>query len=187
MFYERKHLINMKKELAVFLAVLTALICAALLSVFEAASGMLNSGDGTIIAFVNAIIGYFGGKAVYKKLSKNIIVRDRVETEKAKKPEEVVASVQSKRAEPVVSKSNNSALGAIIAECNIPDTLIPRVIDLYMKDPNLLSSLHGGFSAEQLDEILAGLEDGQDVSFFMNKNLSVEQMRAIRDNLPSSK
>ena len=179
----------MKKELAIFLAVLSALICAALLSVLEAASGMLDGGGGTVIAFINAIVGYFAGKAVFKKLSNNIIGGDKVETETeiVNKPEEDVTPGQHNQAEPVVSKNNNAALGEIIAECNIPDTLIPRVVDLYKKDPNLLSSLHGGFSAEQLEEILAGLEDGQDVSYFMNEHLSVEQMRAIRANLPSSK
>lgn len=178
----------MKKELAAFLAVLSALLCVAILSGLEAASGMLDSGGGTVITFINAVIGYFGGKALYKKLRDNSIDSSHGETknDKTENQIEVKAPDRSQQAKPVIQQYDNSTLGRIIAECNIPESLIPRVIDLYVKDPKLLSSLHGGFSTEQLDEILAGLENGQDVSFFMNENLSAEQMRAIRDNLPPS-
>lgn len=178
----------MKKELAVLIAVISALIGVALLSGLEAAAGMLDGDGGTIIPFINAVIGYFGGRALYKKLLNRNGEGAKEETEEdtTSNQAEVVNSEQSQQTGPAIHKYDNSALGEIIAECNIPESMIPRVIGLYMKDPKLLSSLHGGFSAEQLGEILTGLENGQDVSFFMNENLSAEQMRAIRENLPSS-
>lgn len=178
----------MKKGLAVFLGVLSALLCIALLSCLEAAIGLFNGGGGTVVAFINAAVAYFGGEALYKvfRNKKTDGEKEDAAEVNAKSPVEADSSAQSKQAEPQVPIVENSTLGTIIAECNIPDTLIPRVIELYQKDPGIISCLDGGFSEEQFNEIITGLENGQNVSFFMNENLSAEQMRAIRENLPTS-
>ena len=176
----------MNKGLAVFLAVLSALISVALLSGLEAAIGLFDGGAGSIIAFINAAIGYFGGKALYKVFlnDKKENKEQEIEEDNTKNQFETESSPQPSQKESETSIIDNSTLGAIIAECNIPEALIPRVLDLYKKDPRLLSSLHGAFSKEQLDEILTCLEHGQDASFLMNEKLTAEQMRAIRENLP---
>lgn len=177
----------MKKGLAVFLAIISALLGIALLSSLEAAIGLFNGGGGTIVAFINAAIAYYGGKALYKVFlnKKTESKKEETATGNTMSPIEADSVAQSQVATPQAPTTENSTLGTIIAESNIPETLIPRVIELYKKDPNLISCLREGFSEEQFNEIITGLENGQDVSFFMNEKLSAEQMRAIRENLPT--
>lgn len=71
-------------------------------------------------------------------------------------------------------------LAELIAERNLNPETIGRVMRLFSSGQDVLSYLRKDYNDAQLQEILTGLEDGCDVSFYDNTKLSPSQMKAIR-------
>lgn len=79
-----------------------------------------------------------------------------------------------------MSDKNSQLLAALIAERKLTTETIGRVMKLYSSGKDVISYLQKDFTDAQLQEILTGLEEGCDVSFYDNTLLSPEQMKAIR-------
>ena len=79
--------------------------------------------------------------------------------------------------------NNSRLLSELIAKRKLDSETIGRVMKLYTSGKDVLSYLQKDYTNDQLNEILAGLEDGSDVSFYDNLRLSPAQMRAIRSGI----
>lgn len=79
-----------------------------------------------------------------------------------------------------MSDKNSQLLAALIADRKLNTGTIGRVMRLYSSGKDVITYLQKDYSDAQLQEILTGLEEGCDVSFYDNTKLSPEQMKAIR-------
>ena len=81
-----------------------------------------------------------------------------------------------------MSDKNSQLLAALIADRKLSTETIGRVMRLYSSGKDVITYLRKDYSDAQLHEILTGLEDGCDVSFYDNTKLSPAQMKAIRES-----
>ena len=79
-----------------------------------------------------------------------------------------------------MSDKNSQLLAALFADRKLNTGTIGRVMRLYSSGKDVITYLQKDYTDAQLQEILTGLEDGCDVSFYDNTKLSPEQMKAIR-------
>lgn len=74
----------------------------------------------------------------------------------------------------------STLLSQLIADRQLSTENIGRVMRLFSSGRDVIFYLQKDYTDAQLQEILIGLEEGNDVSFYDNIKLSPEQMRAIR-------
>lgn len=79
-----------------------------------------------------------------------------------------------------MNDNNSKLLAELIAERKLNPETIGRVMRLYSSGKDIITYLRKDYTDAQLQEILTGLEDGCDVSFYDNTKLSPSQMKAIR-------